>query len=537
MCLPAYRAMIGLSNVKSQVIGALLMVGLMGLAACNFAVQEPSATRLPTETPVPPATSTATPTLMPTVTQTPTPTSTPSPAWTPTETPVPTATFTPSATPYPAAGFANDQWTTVDVPDAIQDGLEQPFFALLSANERTGGTSNPDTPVPVEEVETLYLVNPSSGELVEVLDLPIATEGRIFWSPDGSKLVYFLEPALLEDNIRAGGLYLLDLELGVSLRLFRMDSLNPRDLPGHRPVWSPDGALLAVALPTAYDVDIFVVSEDGSVFRNATAHGAYDLWPSWSPDGRLLAFVSDRNVCQTWVPGEPGSCSSIGGVPPTGGNLFVMDVRAGATRQVSDLWVDGPLVWVNNLQIAVTNGLSDPLATKSEIWVINIQAGTTRKLSEADGALNLGATWSPDGQRLIYHAVTESPEVVVRDVNGGLISTTDRFLFSRFGFSASWSPDGEWVTFAGRNGQCPYGLVVARSNLEIFSAATTPRACDPSYSPDGKWLAFAGIQTRAGAADGRLDLFIASPNGYGARNLTSRLKGEITLLGWVGAQG
>jgi len=142
--------------------------------------------------------------------------------------------------------------------------------------------------------------------------------------------------------------------------------------------------------------------------------------------------------------------------------------------------------------------------------------------------------WSPDGQRLIYHAVTESPEVVVRDVNGGLISTTDRFLFSRFGFSASWSPDGEWVTFAGRNGQCPYGLVVARSNLEIFSAATTPRACDPSYSPDGKWLAFAGIQTRAGAADGRLDLFIASPNGYGARNLTSRLKGEITLLGWVG---
>jgi len=90
------------------------------------------------------------------------------------------------------------------------------------------------------------------------------------------------------------------------------------------------------------------------------------------------------------------------------------------------------------------------------------------------------------------------------------------------------------VAFAGTSGQCPYGVVVARNTLEIVNAGTTPRACDPSYSPDGRWLAYSGIQTRADAADGRLDLYIADANGYGARNLTSRLKGEVRLLGWVG---
>jgi len=59
--------------------------------------------------------------------------------------------------------------------------------------------------------------------------------------------------------------------------------LNPRGVPDHRPVWSPDSTQLAIALPTAYDVDIFLISADGSVFHNATAHGAYDLWPAWSP--------------------------------------------------------------------------------------------------------------------------------------------------------------------------------------------------------------------------------------------------------------
>jgi Tol biopolymer transport system component len=470
-------------------------------------------------------------TLPPTITPVPTAT------FTPTITPVPTATFTPTATPYPTTGFANDQWTTVAVPDSIRNGLDRPYFSIVSANERTGGISNPNTPMPANEVETLYLIDPSSGQRIEVFDLPASTEGRIFWAPDGKKLVYFMEPTLLQDGTLAGGLYLLNLSLGVSLRLFNIPSLNPRGIPDHRPAWSPDSSQLAVALPTAYDVDIFIISADGSVFQNATAEGSYDLWPAWSPDGRRLAFVSDRNRCPTWAPDEPGSCSSLDAVPPTGGNLFVTDVATGRVQQISEVWVDGPPMWVSNLQVAFTSGLSDPLSTQSDIWITNIQAGTARRITDGDGSLNLGAAWSPGGMQVLYHRASEPSAVVLKDTNGNLIGSIDKYLFSRFGFSAAWSPGGEWVAFGGRNGQCPYGLVVARNTLDIFSAADTPHACDPSYSPDGRWLAFAGIQTRAGAADARLDLFIAEANGYSARNLTSQLKGEVRLVGWVGPTG
>lgn len=534
---------------------ALLLIGAMlTVAACNFAVQPatptPSATYTasPTETPAPTATATAQPTDTLTPSQTPTPTLT----LTPTQTLPPTATFTPTATPYPATGLANDQYSTVQAPDVVREGLKGPWFAIASINERTGGTSNPETPQPELELETLYLIDPASGQRVEVMDIPSSAEGRVFWAPDGKKLAYFTDPVLLPDGMRGGGLYLANLELGVSLRLFNMTSLNPRGIPNHRPAWSPDSTRLVIALPTAYDVDLFMVSADGSGFQNLTQHGAFDLWPVWSPDGARLAFVSDRVLCASWVPDEPGSCSQIepardevepadllageqvSTVTPRSGHLFVMDVASGRVQQVGEVSVDSPPVWVSNLQIAFTRGTSDPLATTTEVWIANVQAGTTRLITGGQAALNLGADWAPGGTQVIYQRASEPAGVVLRDANGTEVAFTDQYLFPRYGFAADWSPGGDWVAFAGRNTQCPYGLVVARRTLEIAYAGTSPRACDPSYSPDGRWLAFAGIQTRTGAADGRLDLYIADANGYGGRNLTSQLRGEIRLLGWVG---
>jgi Tol biopolymer transport system component len=522
---------------KHAIFLALLGLVSVSLAACNFAVEaEPTpaptatltltATYTPSATPMP--TATYTPSLTPTVTYTPTET------LTPTITPLPSLTPTPSATPAPVIGFANDQWQTVDIPDRVRDGLPVAHFAIVSANEPAGGATNPETPVPETQLETLYLVNPGNGELIELLDLPANTEDRIYWAPDGKKLVYFAEPVALPDGTLVGGLYLLNLELGFSLRLFNLPSLNPRGLPDHHPVWSPDSTQLAIALPTAYDVDIFLLSADGSVFQNATAHGAYDLWPAWSPDGRRLAFVSDRSTCPSWIPGEPGSCSAIDAQVPTGGHLHVMDMETGDVRQVSEVWIDGPPVWVSNLQVAFTSGLSDPFAAESEIWITNVDAGTARKVSDRESSLNLGMAWSSNGAQVLYYRASEPAAIILKDSDGRLMQSTDEFLFSRFGFAADWSSGGEWIAFGGRNGQCPYGLVVMRSNFEIAFRGTTPHACDPSYSPNGNYLAFAGIQTRTGAADGRLDLYIADASGYSARNLTSGLRGEVQLLGWVG---
>ncbi|MBN1680597.1 MAG: PD40 domain-containing protein [Anaerolineae bacterium] len=430
--------------------------------------------------------------------------------------------------------FANDQWTTVEVSSEISSGLSSPWFSILSVNERTG-TEDLLTPIPSSEQATLYLIDPFSGQREKILEVPASTETRIYWAPDGNKLVYFLEAAVLDDGTRVGGLYLLNLSLGISLRLFDLPSLSPRGVAGHQPVWSPDSSQFAVVLPTAYDTDIFLVSADGSSVQNVTAHGAYDLWPAWSPDGRRLAFVSDREDCPTWAPDEPQSCSVLESAAPTQGNLFVLDVETGNVRRITDQKLDSPPKWLSNLQIGFTTGLSDPLAAESKIWVANTQSGTLREVSDIDGSLNLGAAWSPGGLQVIYHRATDPAGILLKDSNGNLIASTDEYTFSRFGFAADWSPQGDYVAFAGKNGQCPYGLIVMHSDMAVVSGPSNmPLACDPSYSPGGRWLAYAGITFQPGVDDGRLDLYVAEASGYSARRLTGTLRGEIRLIGWVG---
>lgn len=58
-----------------------------------------------------------------------------------------------------------------------------------------------------------------------------------------------------------------------------------------------------------------------------------------------------------------------------------------------------------------------------------------------------------------------------------------------------------------------------------------PSMCEPTYSPNGSLLAFTGVNPRI---DGRVDVYVANANGYGAQNLTANLRGQIKMLGWVG---
>jgi TolB protein len=106
------------------------------------------------------------------------------------------------------------------------------------------------------------------------------------WSPDGRRLAYVSwQPGwpnvALADLERPGG--------GPSYPAGATAFVQ-----NWSPSWSPDGSRLAFASNRSGNLDIWVVSRDGSGLTNLTNHPAQDGAPTWSPNGAQIAFTSDR---------------------------------------------------------------------------------------------------------------------------------------------------------------------------------------------------------------------------------------------------
>ena len=115
---------------------------------------------------------------------------------------------------------------------------------------------------------------------------------------------------------------------------------------------------------------------------------------------------------------------------------------------------------------------------------------------------------------------------------GALIGRDSELDFPRFSMTSSWAPDGGRIAIGGTAGQCPYGIRVRNAGLgNVASGSPPPTMCDPAFSPDGQRIAFTGVNP---SVDGRNDIYVASPNGFGAVSLTSDLRGQVELIGWVG---
>jgi len=508
---------------------AQLIAVLIALSACSLSAA-PTAT--PTETPTIPATAT----------QTPAPTLTVPPTLTPTITPTPTATLEPSATPtasstpYPTVppqstvGFSGDKFTRVTIDKPVIDGIGRLWLSFININDKPS-TVVPGTPSAASGLETVYLVAPTGGQPIKVIDLPATTDKRLYWSRNGAYLAYFVE-----GGAGSGGLYLLDLRVGVSTRLFDIPDLNPRSILSE-PIWSPDSSQLTITLATAYDVDIFSVTADGSQFRNLTQSGAFDFWPAWSPDGQYLAFVSDRKQCPNWIPNEPGSCYKPDAAIPDGGNLYVIEIASGDIRLVSDAWVNAPPHWISASRLAFTSGKPGDLTAGSTLWWADLRGGSPRRITDEDpaGRLVLRDVWSADGRRVAYQEAESITHIVIRDDMGKEISRSSSLNFPRYALSAAWSPDGKRLVIGGHNSQCPYGMIVTDETLKVpANIPPNPGVCDPVWSPDGKYIAFGGVTQSSSGTDGRFDVYIAEATGFGTRNMTGRMGGQVRMLGWVG---
>jgi Tol biopolymer transport system component len=426
--------------------------------------------------------------------------------------------------------FAYDNWENIPFPAETVSALGRlPFIAFINQNNRDS-EGDLRTPQPGRAVQTLYYISPGVTGLIPVLEMDVATGTQIYPAPTGDVFAYFRQ-----DLPGTTGLYIVDLAIRFSGRVLPMESLVQRGFLSE-PSWSPDGARMAIALATGYDMDIYTVGRDGTNPTPITRSGAYEFFPAWSPNGQYIAFVSDRLACPSWIPGEPGTCDGTDAQPPRGGQLFIVEVATGEVTQLGDAFITEPPRWINERQIAFSNGepaLGDP---GRSLWLVDIFERRPREFRLSDGsdtAIKLSESWSPGGSQMLFQAANGDTEVVLANADGSVVGRFSDLTFSRYGMAASWSPDGTRVAIGGVGSQCPFGVIVLRNTAEVVAQSNPPPSmCDPVYSPDGRFIAFVGVNP---SRDGRLDVYFANNNGFGAQNVTGSLRGQMALLGWVGA--
>lgn len=189
-------------------------------------------------------------------------------------------------------------------------------------------------------------------------------------------------------------------------------------------------------------------TSDGT--REATRPDWVELYPSWSPDGRRIAFIRGPEL----------GC---------GGEIYVVNARAGKPRQITTL---------------------------------------------SDSELGAGArnpAWSPDGKKIAFSVASSTvgsvcgeDEIDVISAEGGghatlRMPTTFGQKFSTYRGCPSWSPDSRWIVFP----RVDNVVVVKEDGTARRRLATSASPSDcPVWSPHGRRIVFVKDEVYLAELDG-----------------------------------
>jgi dipeptidyl aminopeptidase/acylaminoacyl peptidase len=234
---------------------------------------------------------------------------------------------------------------------------------------------------------------------------------------------------------------------------------------------SPDGSRIAFVV-TAVDREsneyrgaIWVAPLDGSAKpRQFTSGERRDSTPRWSPDGKWLAFASNRGEDKTpmnlyVIPAEGGesrkltdqkeSVEEIAWAPDSKRVAFLARVRDEAYAEEDDK-KRAPRRFTRVFHKLDSVGFTGD--RRKHLFVVELDGGDPRQLTSGDFE-HAGATWSPDGKRIVIDGLRDERwdvELVNRlysvDVDG---SSEPKALTGDDGSygDPSFSPDGSRIAY------------------------------------------------------------------------------------------
>lgn len=230
------------------------------------------------------------------------------------------------------------------------------------------------------ELWDIYLVSPTSGQVLNLTNTPEIAEVGFSWSPDGEKLAYSIKP-------KESPNWEIDVMEVLTKQVTHITSNTPKELSNIGAIWSKDGKSIVFTQENASgrDSNVFLSDLKTGRLTNLTSHRGEQTFEvsDVSPDGRMVLVTSNA---------ENGYR-----------NAALIDV---ATKKIS---------WLTDQKWEVTAGKFSPDG-KRLTWTSNIDGDvdifsyelSTRqveKLPLPTGVNNLAGAetaFSSDGRRLLY---------------------------------------------------------------------------------------------------------------------------------------
>ena len=257
-----------------------------------------------------------------------------------------------------------------------------------------------------------------------------------------------------------------------------------------RPLYSPDGKMLAFTSTRTGHGDVYVLDFASGNIRRLTWDDSRDQVDGWSRDSKSIYFSStSRDISGM---NDLWRVSVNGGTPmPVSAERYVNEFFAAPSP-------DGKTIAFDAKGIASGQWWRHGHAhiDESQIWLLRDANTHTYEPYTSDGAKEIWPMWSADGHHLFYVSDRNGNENIWADKNPITKFTSGRVLWP------SISTDGKTIVFerdfaiwrldtaSGNAAQIPISLRGVPAAASVDHRRLNDRFSDLALSPDGKKVAF-----------------------------------------------